>query len=436
MVGIGSRMSTGTQDSGGPGSRPSSKDGNKKNIWSSMLDSVASGKRLPEKNMIVLGGTPDSQREFLDTLSSDPSDPRLPNERRKGKVAPIANEFALGYTYQDVLDADHEDILARVSIYLLSDPSPSFAPLLRPLLTPQSVPETLIVILLDWSSPWTWVRQLREWIRLLRSVMISLEDSTKIVMEEVMTEWKDKKRGLDPNSATGVTNSGGPVSIPLGPGEWDEGLGVPLCVVCQGANKIEQLEKENGWREEEFDFILQFMRTILLKHRDKVLVPANWDSWGKIRIIREGFDIEGVGDAWSIEIQESSRPLVNGARQGEDAEARDAPTYPIAEDGSSAVAIYEQTIKDPKQDSAAPGSSVNSNRNKIEIETEDMQKFLGQQLTILDQLKAEDEKDREAKKAPKPLEMSPHLDESGHVNEHIGPVQSTWAVFKSMLTTC
>jgi hypothetical protein len=52
-----------------------------------------------------------------------------------------------------------------------------------------------------------------------------------------------------------------------------------------------------------------------------------------------------------------------------------------------------------------------------------MQKFLGQQLTILDQLKAEDEKDREAKKAPKPLEMSPHLDESGHVNEHIGPVQ-------------
>lgn len=53
-----------------------------------------------------------------------------------------------------------------------------------------------------------------------------------------MTEWKDKKRGLDPNSATGVTNSGGPVSIPLGPGEWDEGLGVPLCVVCQGVSDM------------------------------------------------------------------------------------------------------------------------------------------------------------------------------------------------------
>jgi hypothetical protein len=41
-------------------------------------------------------------------LSSDPSDPRLPNQRRKGRVAPLANEFALGYTYQDILDADHE----------------------------------------------------------------------------------------------------------------------------------------------------------------------------------------------------------------------------------------------------------------------------------------------------------------------------------------
>lgn len=172
--------------------------------------------------------------------------------------------------------------------------------------------------------------------------------------------------------------------------------------------------------------IHSLLRRQSLKHnvidRDKVLVPANWDSWGKIRIIREGFDIEGVGDAWSIEIQESSRHLVNRVGQDEDAETTDVPTSPMAEDGTSAVAIYEQTIKDPKQDSAAPGSSVNANRNKIEIETEDMQKFLGQQLTILDQLKAEDEKDREAKKAPK-LEMSPHLDESGHVNEHIGPVQ-------------
>ncbi|KAL1974599.1 hypothetical protein VTN31DRAFT_4803 [Thermomyces dupontii] len=453
MVGIGQRLSTLSQNSGGGGggssSRPTSKDGSQKNLWSEMLDSVASAKRLPEKNMIVLGGTPESQREFLETLSSDPSDPRLPTERKRKNVAPIANEFALGYTYQDVLDADQEDILARVSVYLLSEPSPSFAPLLQPLLTPQTIPETLIVILLDWSTPWTWVRQLRDWIRLLRSVLLKLDDQTKIVMEEVMSEWKDRKRGLDSASA-GVANAGGPVTIPLGPGEWDEGLGVPLCVVCQGADKIEKLEKENGWREEEFDFILQFMRTILLKHggsliyttpflasslqslihstlgihsllkrqslrhnvidRDKILVPANWDSWGKIRIIREGFDIEGVGNAWSIEIQD---PLGTEDQK------------PEADDGSSAVAIYEQTIKDPRAaTSTVPNgtSGTKPTAPRIEIETEDMQTFLAKQQEILEKLKAEDEKDRAARKVPKQLEMSPNLDE-GLVNDHIGPVQ-------------
>ncbi|KAJ9220250.1 hypothetical protein DTO027B5_1236 [Paecilomyces variotii] len=461
MVGIGQRMSTlsqnsGSRSAGGSGSRPTSKDGAKKNIWSSMLDSVASGKRLPEKNLLILGGTPDSQKEFLETLSSDPSNPQLSNEKRKGRVPSVANEFALGYTYQDVLDADHDDILARLSAYLLSEPSPSFAPLIKPLLTPQSVPETLIVILLDWSNPWTWVRQLREWVRLLRSVLISLDDETKLVMEEIMTEWRDRKRGLDSAAAAGTTSAGGPVTIPLGPGEWDEGLGIPMCVVCQGADKIEKLEKEHGWREEEFDFILQFMRTILLKHgssliyttpflanslqslihsslgihsllkrqslrhnvidRDKILVPANWDSWGKIRIIREGFDIEGVGTAWSIEIQDPPGTLDDAPAENGDAE--DEPNK--EDEGSSAVAIYEQTIKDPKRETSIARSSQ-ANANKIEIEAEDMQTFLASQAEVLEQLKQDDEKDRAVRKIPK-LEMSA-LEDNGRVNEHIGPVQ-------------
>lgn len=31
------------------------------------------------------------------------------------------------------------------------------------------------------------------------------------------------------------------------------------------ADRIDLLEREQGWREEEFDFILQFLRTILAK---------------------------------------------------------------------------------------------------------------------------------------------------------------------------
>lgn len=60
-----------------------------------------------------------------------------------------------------------------------------------------------------------------------------------MVMEELVSEWKDRKRGLDAGApgAAGLASSGGPVTIPLGPGEWDEGLGVPMCVVCQGVRR-------------------------------------------------------------------------------------------------------------------------------------------------------------------------------------------------------
>jgi dynein light intermediate chain 1 len=50
------RMSTFTQaSSNGDQERPRSSDNAKKEMWSSMLDGVASGKRLPEKNILVLG---------------------------------------------------------------------------------------------------------------------------------------------------------------------------------------------------------------------------------------------------------------------------------------------------------------------------------------------------------------------------------------------
>lgn len=102
-----------------------SEDTSKKEMWSSMLDSVASGKRLPERNVFVLGrqkipkcshrspskkrigGSSDSQKEFLEALSSEPSTKRSQG-RHGNRKPPVANDFALGYTYHDVLDADHE----------------------------------------------------------------------------------------------------------------------------------------------------------------------------------------------------------------------------------------------------------------------------------------------------------------------------------------
>ncbi len=233
------RFSTYTSASAGSDAR---KDDNaKKELWSSMLDSVASGKRLPEKNILVLGGTVDSQREFLESLSSSELRRTLDRQGLGSKVPPVANQFALGYTYYDVLDADQEDTLARISLYTLTSPSPAFASLLQPLLTPQSIQNTLIVVLLDWGQPWKWMRQLRQWILLLRTVLVSLSNECKETMEEVMMSWRDRGRGggtnLDGTAAAAASEAD--VTLPLGPGEWEDALGLPLCLVCQNVSAWE-----------------------------------------------------------------------------------------------------------------------------------------------------------------------------------------------------
>jgi dynein light intermediate chain 1 len=362
------------------------------------------------------------------------------------------------------------DTLARLSLYLLATPSPSFTPLIKPYLNPRTLPHMLVVILLDWNHPWLWIRQLRDWVRVLRSLILSLDDASKEVLEENIATLQDKGRSVGGSEASGNSALDN-VKVPLGPGEWDEPLGIPLCVVCQNADKIEGLERERGWKEEQFDFILQYLRTILLKHgaslvytmpsapgslqtlihstlgiksllkqkqlkhnvtdRDRVLVPPNWDSWAKIRILREGFDVEGVSEKWGVDI-DIPRHMKPIAENGEAApvangQTETTPQSPQEEEDEekSATSIYEDTIHNPESDFAL--SSLHPKpANGIEIETKDAQAFLTEQLQTLELLRREDENEQKIKNAKKKDDPSYRLyadDVSGVVEEHIGPVQ-------------
>jgi len=73
----------------------------------------------------------------------------------------------------------------------------------------------------------------------LRTLLTSLDGDCKEKMEEVMLSWRDRGRGghsLDGGGSSGTVD--GDVSLPLGPGEWEEALGLPLCVVCQNVRII------------------------------------------------------------------------------------------------------------------------------------------------------------------------------------------------------
>ena len=74
---------------------------------------------------------------------------------------------------------------------------------------------------------------------LLRGITESLDDSSKEAMEEVMKERQQQKQGASTYDAgsSGSTSESN-VTLPLGSGEWDEPLGLPVCVVCHNVCHI------------------------------------------------------------------------------------------------------------------------------------------------------------------------------------------------------
>ena len=47
--------------------------------------------------------------------------------------------------------------------------------------------------------------------------------------------------------------------------------------------------------------------------RDKIVIPAGWDSWGKIGILREGFEAARWGEAWERDLNDGAE-AENGAK--------------------------------------------------------------------------------------------------------------------------
>lgn len=149
------------------------------------------------------------------------------------------------------------------------------------------------------------------------------------------------------------------------------------------------------------------LRQQTLKHnvieRDKVFVPPHWDSWGKIRVLREGFDVEGIHSGWSLDI--------NGGG-GDDAAA-------AGETEGGAVEVYEEVIKDTSRGGT---DSLGLLKGKVmEVPPVDTQEFLAQQFEILELKAAEDKVLRDGKDAKKKRDIDDGSDKV--LAEQVGPVQ-------------
>jgi len=299
-------------------------------------------------------------------------------------------------------------------------------------MTAETLSDTAVTIILDWSRPWAFITELRAWMLLLYRTTSGLETSEQHVLEDNNAIWR---RCRDFHGSTRTAES--IANLPLAPGEFDQPIGIPINVICCNTQAVEKLEKEQGFKEPDFDYILQYLRTILLKHgagliytmptqpgqlhalilqslhigynnpgheslandyhstlkhnvvdRERILVPPGWDSWGKIRIVGEGFDIEGTSKVW---LQESS------------------------EDGTNSVSetVYTTRIPNPK--------AVNNVTTGIEIQHLPDQEFLAAQSKVLANLQLEDEANK--KKQAQKANVPENNNGQSSISDHIGPVQ-------------
>ncbi|ORE22843.1 dynein light intermediate chain [Rhizopus microsporus] len=171
------------------------------------------------------------------------------------------------------------------------------------------------------------------------------------------------------NLNTAVSNHADQVVLPLTQGCLTTNLGIPIIVVCCKSDAMNVLEQTHDYNEDQFDFIQQCLRCICMKYgaalfytssyqphtyhhlreymlhrllsnnnktypfnvkaqvieRETVLVPSGWDSWGKIKVLREGFDCESLSESWD----ENMDALADGHQPA---------------NTSGALGIYEEAI--------------------------------------------------------------------------------------------
>ncbi|KAK9456598.1 dynein light intermediate chain-domain-containing protein [Dipodascopsis uninucleata] len=378
--------------------------------WSSLLESASKNKPICACTLVLLGGSLELQNEFIHQISRSVESHSLTVDG----PGPCKTDSGIGYTYLAVSDSDQDELLLKIHIYTIVHVYTAYGKLLTDVLNRQDVniENVSVVVLLDWGNPRRWIRDFAFCLRFLKHTVLPGVDAEKLEAGLASSLQQYKRRMIMPFTGSDqlVSVSKDEIAVSFEEGEYDIPLGIELLVVAMHPEKIDILERQYGRKDDEFDFIQQFLRTILLKHgasllylsersnnlfpmllylascvtklsaaqsknhllniaysvkpnvvdRDSILTPSGWDSWSKIKMIRESFDIAGVSKEWVNDLSDGSAEDMTGGL----------------------TEVYEDVV----QAFGNISNELSDSPLELEVETIDSQEFLKQQQINLDKL--------------------------------------------------
>lgn len=105
-----------------------------------------------------------------------------------------------------------ETAMARLGLYQLSLASPEFLPLLKFAIRAETVVDSCVLILIDWTRPWTFLETLERWINVLHYMLDEIckegaaSDANWSKGKAAVDEIKEKCKPENPPKKRRVSN--------------------------------------------------------------------------------------------------------------------------------------------------------------------------------------------------------------------------------------